>query len=206
MLVLGIAGPLGSGKSTVLRMLQDLGAATLRADDVSRELLRPGQRVLERARAAFGEEFFAEDGTLRRNRLAELIFADAQAREQLNQIMHPPMVARLRQRVEDCRQGASPPEVLAIEAAILYEMGLAPLTDKLVLVTAPAAVRTQRLQDRDGLSEEEARHRVKLHDEMGLDKIEADYTINTAGDLADTRRQVEELWAWLVTLPKAQGD
>ena len=206
MLVLGITGPLSSGKSTVLKMLEDFGAVTLRADDISRELLRPGQRVLEQVRAAFGEEFFAEDGTLRRKLLAHLIFTDSQARQQLNQIMHPPMVARLRQKVDDYRQEASPPEVLAIEAAILHEMGLGQITDKVVLVTAPEAVRTERLRQRDGLSEEEARLRVKLHDQMGLDKIEADYTINTAGDLADTRRQVKRLWTQLLPTSNAHGD
>ncbi len=205
-IVLGIAGPLASGKSTVLRMLQDLGAATLRADDVSRELLQPGQPALEQVRATFGEELFAEDGTLRRDKLAALIFAEPAARQQLNRIMHPPMVARLRQKVDDYRQGASGSPVIAIEAAILHEMGLDRITDKILLVTAPEAARIERLRERDGLSEPAARRRVKLHDEMGLGKIQADYTINTAGDLADTRRQVEELWAELTTRVEAQHD
>ncbi len=192
--VLGIAGPLASGKSTVLEMLRELGTATLRADDVSRELLQPGQPLLEEVRTAFGAELFAPDGTLQRKKLAALIFLDPQARERLNQIMHPPMTARLEQTLAECRQADNGPQVVAVEAAILHEMGLDRITDEILLVTAPPDVRIRRLQERDGLSEAEAGRRVKLHDEMGLAEIEADYVIDTGGDLVDTRCQVEQLW------------
>ena len=157
MTVLGITGPLASGKSTVLAILGELGAQTLRADDISRELLQPGNPVLEQVRQAFGDEFFAPDGTLRRPRLAARIFADPQARARLNQIMHPPMTARLRELVDSYRHQADPPPVVALEAAILHEMGLDRLTDRILLVTAPEEVRVRRLQARDGLSEDESR-------------------------------------------------
>ena len=203
--VVGIAGPLASGKSTVLGILRELGAATLRADDVSRELLQPGQPLLAEVRAAFGAELFAPDGTLQRKKLAALIFVDPQARQRLNQIMHPPMIARLQEMLADWRGADNGPEIVAIEAAILHEMGLDRITDKILLVTASPNVRIRRLQERDGLSEEEAQRRVELHDEMGLAEIEADYSIDTGGDLADTRRQVEQLWDTLVESVAAQS-
>lgn len=203
--VVGIAGPLASGKSTVLTMLRELGAAILRADDVSRELLQPGQPLLEEVRAAFGVELFAPGGTLQRKKLAALIFLDPQARERLNQIMHPPMTARLQQMLAEHRQADNGPQIVAIEAAILHEMGLDRMTDKILLVTASPDVRIRRLQERDGLSEEEAQRRVKLHDEMGLDEVRADYVIDTAGDSAHTRCQVEQLWEALVGPAAAQS-
>jgi len=204
MIVLGVAGPLGSGKSTVLEMLEDLGATILRADDISRELLQPGQPVFEQVRAVFGEEYIQSDGTLQRKKLAELIFADDQARQRLNRIMHPPMVARLREIVSGYRQAPTPPPVVAIEAAILHQMGLDQIVDKVLLVTASEPTRIRRLCERDGISRQQAQRRVELHDELGLDQVEADYIINTNGKLADTRRQVTELWAQLMELIQVQ--
>ncbi len=204
MIVLGIAGPLASGKSTVLGMLEELGAATLRADDVSRELLQPGQPVFEQVRAAFGDEYLTPNDKLERKRLAELIFADAQARQRLNRIMHPPMVERLRELATDYRQAANPPPVIAIEAAVLHQMGLDQIVDKVLLVTACQQTRIRRLCQRDGLSEQQAQRRVELHDELGLGQVEADYIIDTNGELAETRHQVTDLWAQLMALIQAQ--
>jgi len=203
-IVLGVAGPLASGKSTVLKMLEELGAATLRADDVSRELLQPGQPILERVRAAFGEEYFTPEGKLQRKKLAELIFANSEARQRLNQIMHPPMVARLREIADEYRRSDAPPPVVAIEAAILHQMGLDQIVDKVLLVTASQETRIRRLYQRDGISEEEAQKRVKLHDELGLGEVKADYVIATNGKLAETRQQVASLWAQLIELTTAQ--
>jgi len=204
MIVLGIAGPLGSGKSTVLEMLEELGAVTLRADDVSRELLQPGQPVFEQVRTAFGEEYFAVNGRLQRKKLAELIFADAQARQRLNRIMHPPMVARLREIADEYRRSDAPPPMVAIEAAILHQMGLDQIVDKVLLVTACQQTRIRRLCQRDGISEHQAQRRVELHDELGLGQVEADYIIDTNGELAETRQQVTNLWAQLTELTQTQ--
>jgi len=204
MIVLGIAGPLASGKSTVLEMLEELGAATLQADDVSRELLQPGQPVFEQVRAAFGEEYLTPEGDLQRKKLAELIFADPQARQRLNRIMHPPMVERLREMASDYRQAANPPPVVAIEAAVLHQMGLHQIVDKVLLVTASEPTRIRRLCQRNGISNPQAQRRVELHDELGLGEVQADYIITTHGQLAETRQQVEQLWAELMELTQAQ--
>jgi len=204
MIVLGVAGPLASGKSTVLEMLQKLGATTLRADDVSRELLQPGQPVFEQVRAAFGDEYLTPAGELERKKLAELIFADGQARQRLNRIMHPPMVARLREMASDYRRAANPPPVVAIEAAVLHQMGLDQIVARVVLVTASEPTRIRRLCQRDGISTPQAQRRVELHDELGLGQVEADYIISTDGQLAETRQRVADLWAQLMELTQGQ--
>ena len=203
MIVLGVAGPLASGKSTVLAMLEELGAATLRADDVSRELLQPGQPVFEQVRTAFGDEYLTPEGELQRKKIAALIFADPQARKRLNRIMHPPMVQRLRELASDYRQAANPPPVVAIEAAILHQMGLDQIVDRVLLVTTCQQTRIERLCQRDGISNQQAQQRVELHDELGLGQVEADYIIDTNGKLSETRQQVTNLWAQLMTLTQA---
>ncbi len=204
MIVLGVAGPLASGKSTVLAMLEELGAATLRADDVSRELLQPGQPVFEQVRAAFGDEYLTPEGELQRKKIAALIFADSQVRQRLNRIMHPPMVQRLRELANDYRQAANPPPVVAIEAAILHQMGLDQIVDRVLLITTCQQTRIERLCQRDGISNQQAQQRVELHDELGLGEVEADYVIDTNGKLAETRQQVGQLWAELVGLTQTQ--
>lgn len=204
MIVLGVAGPLASGKSTVLEMLQKLGAVTLRADDISRELLEPDQPVFEQVRAAFGDEYLTPAGELERKKLAALIFADAEARQRLNRIMHPPMVARLRQIVDGYRRANADPPVIAIEAAVLHQMGLDRIVDKVLLVTTCQQTRIRRLCQRDGIGEHQAQRRVELHDELGLGQVEADYIIDTNGKLAETRQQVANLWAELMELTQAQ--
>ena len=204
MTVLGVAGPLASGKSTVLELLEELGAATLRADDISRELLQPGQPLFEQVHAAFGEEYLTPAGELQRKKLAELIFADNQARQRLNRIMHPPMVARLREILDEYRRANTPPPIVAIEAAVLHQMGLDQIVEKVLLVTAGQQTRIRRLCQRDGISNPQAQRRVELHDELGLGQVEADYIIDTNGELAETRQQVANLWTQLMELTQAQ--
>ncbi len=198
MVVLGVVGPIAAGKSVVLAALEELGAATIRADDVSREILQPGRPELDAVREAFGDRFISGDGSLRRQALADLIFADADARQLLNKLVHPPMVAGIARRVEEYRNCPHPPPLVAVEAAVLLQVGMGELVDKLLLVDAPTEVRIQRLIQRDGLPRAEARRRVELHDELGLGQVRADYVIEAVGSLDNTRDQVARLWPQLV--------
>jgi len=192
----GLIGPIASGKSVVLESLARCGAATIRADEVSRELLRPGSEHLEAVIEAFGGEFLAADGSLLRGKLGELIFRDAGAREKLNRLVHPAMVADMRKRIEQCAQeGAS---VVVVEAANLVEMGGRGLVDRLVMVTAPREERVRRLMARDGLSRPEAEQRVRVHEQMGIEEPVADYVIETSGSETDTEKRAERLWRELV--------
>ena len=104
----------------------------------------------------------------------------------------------------DYRRAANPPPVVAIEAAVLHQMGLDQIVARVVLVTASEPTRIRRLCQRDGMSERQAQRRVELHDELGLGEVEADYVIDTSGELAATRQQVANLWAQLMELPQGQ--
>jgi len=194
MVVVGVVGPIAAGKSVVLAALADLGAAVIQADDISREILLPGRPELEAVRQAFGDEFINPDGSLRRPALAELIFADPTARQRLNDLVHPSMARRITECIQQYRNSPHPPPLVAVEAAVLLEMGLQQLVNKLILVDAPAEVRVQRLMQRDGLAPDEARRRVAVHDQLGLDQVEADYVIQAVGSVETTRQQTAELW------------
>lgn len=194
MLVIGLIGPIAAGKSVVLEEFRRLGAATIEADHISRELLRPGSALLDKVIAEFGERFRDEAGGLKREDLAELVFADAEARRRLERLVHPAMVRRMAEEIARLREGAAPPAVV-LEAANLVQMGALALIDLTVLVTAPREVRLRRLMERDGLSSERAEKRLRLHEELGIEATETDYRIDTRGSEAETRRRTKQVWS-----------
>ena len=192
MIVIGIVGGIGTGKTEVLHLLQQHGARVVAADELSREVLAPGQPALQQVRQAFGDDFFDAQGQLRRRELGELIFRDEAARRRLDDIVHPLMTAALLRRLEAWR--AEGVEVAVVESAVLAEMGARPLVDRLVLVTAPEQAQLQRLRERDGLSEAEARRRVEAHQRLGLTACPADAMIENDGSLEKLTRRVEQIW------------
>ena len=132
-----------------------------------------------------------------------MIFRDNQAREKLEAIVHPEMVEWIRRRLAELRQASRPPEIVVLEAAILTHMGLRPLVDAVVRMGATPEVCLARLQERDGISRDEARTRLAVHEAMGLFGEAADYVLDTSGTLEQTRAEVKRVWGELVA--KAEG-
>lgn len=196
MKVIGIVGGTGAGKTEVLRLLAAHGAATVAADELNRELLAPGQPTLAAVRREFGDEYFTPDGELRRRALGDLIFRDPAARRRLEQLVHPAMLAALQERLATWRRAGV--AVAVVEAAVLEQMGAIELVDRVLLVTAPAAVRAERLARRDNLTAEQAAVRLAAQESMGLTTPRADYTLENAGDRQALALQVEQFWATLV--------
>jgi len=178
-------------------MFRELGAAAVVADQVSRDLMQPGEPLLARVIEAFGPGFRRPDGNLDRKALAKLVFADDDARCRLEALTHPAMIEEMRLRVEQAQAEGYP--LIVVEAAVLYTMGADKLVDYVVLVTAGREERLRRLMQRDGLCRTEAEARLQLHERIGLDHPPADYVIDTTAGLEDTRRQVECLWRQFVS-------
>ena len=196
MLVVGIVGGIGAGKTEVLRLLAAHGAAAVAADELNREALAPGQPTLAAIREAFGDGYFDEQGGLRRQKLGDLIFGDAAARDRLEGLVHPVMRRLLGERLAQWRQAGV--AVAAVEAAVLERMGALDLVDRVLLVTAPAEQRGRRLAQRDGLSAAQAAARLRSQEQLGLDRPRADYVIVNDGELSDLARKVELFWTTLV--------
>jgi dephospho-CoA kinase len=196
MVVIGVVGPIGAGKTAVLRFLEQLGARTVAADELSREVLAPGQPALQLIREAFGDQYFDAEGHLIRKALGNRIFSDEAARRRLDDLVHPLMTRLLAERLAQWREAGV--AVAVVESAVLEEMGALGLVDRLLLVTAPESVRLQRLQERDHLSEEEAARRVSAHERLELEAAQADFRLDNGGSLESLRRQVEQLWPRLV--------
>ncbi|MDQ6885166.1 MAG: dephospho-CoA kinase [Candidatus Dormibacteraeota bacterium] len=190
MRVLGLTGGIGSGKSTVARMFTDLGAEVIDADQLAREVVEPGEPALEQIRAAFGNDVLRDDGRLDRARLAEIVFSDPVARERLNAITHPRILARMQAEVRS-RHGRS--GLLLLDIPLLFENGRQAMVEKVILVWVDAATQLRRLCERDHLGEPEARRRIAAQMPLDQKRSMADEVIDNSGTLAETRVQVEAM-------------
>lgn len=145
-LIVGLTGGVASGKSTVERAFQELGVPVIDADQVAREVVKPGQPALERIAARFGADILLPDGSLDRRALRALVFADEDARRALEGITHPAIRERLRQ----WREALTAPYGV-LSAAILVEAGLNSLCDRVLVVDASRDTQLRRLMARDGV-------------------------------------------------------
>lgn len=186
--VVGLTGGIASGKSTVARMLVELGAALIDADQLARDIVRPATPGLARLVEAFGNEILREDGTLDRKKLGEIVFADGDAREKLNAITHPLIAQAGAERIAALQDSDAP--YIVYEAALLVENGAHELFSGLIVVACTPETQLARIIARDDLTEEEAKARIVS--QLPLEKkVEvADYVIENDGDLETTRAQV----------------
>jgi dephospho-CoA kinase len=191
MVVIGLTGGIGTGKSAVARMLAELGAAVVDSDALAREVVAPGQPALAEIAAAFGPGVLAPDGSLDRRALGRIVFSDPAARRRLEAITHPRIREESARRVEAAR--AAGYGVCVCDVPLLYEVGYDALGlyDEIWVVTAPEEVQLARVRARDGLDEAAARARLAAQWPLALKVRRADRVIDNGGSLAETRRQVE---------------
>jgi len=199
MLKVGLTGSIAVGKSFVLGVLRELGARAIDADQIARECVEPGGPGLAAVVNEFGEGVLNADGSLDRAKLGAIIFGDEAKRERLNSILHPFIIAR---QDEIMRQWESetPNAIAVIDAALMIESGGFKRFDKLVVVHCQPEIQIQRLMKRNSLSRKEAELRVKSQMPQEEKMTYADYLIDTSGEFADTRKQVEALWQTLQTV------
>jgi dephospho-CoA kinase len=198
MVVLGVTGGIASGKSTVGRLLQARGAFIIDADQVARELLAPGQELTEKVIGAFGEAVKRPGGGLDRAAVARIIFADREARERLNRITHPPVIAEIEKRIKRVLRSPARPPVVAVIAPLLFEAGVEGLVDKVLVVTAEETEQIRRLRERDGLSEAEARQRIAAQMSTEEKRLRGDWAVDTTRGEVVTETAVDAVWRELV--------
>lgn len=188
--LIGLTGPIGTGKSTVGRILEELGATVVDADDVTRDVMRPGQPAFSAIFDAFGRrEILAEDGSIDRRRLAERVFGDPVALRRLEQIVHPHVIGR----ILDIRAGLFDDSTLVVEAIKLLESPVARICNEVWVTAAPLEVTLPRLRDR-GMSEGEARLRFGAQMAEAQMRRRATEVVENTGDLEELRRQVSSAW------------
>jgi dephospho-CoA kinase len=195
--VIGLTGGIASGKSAVAALFKAKGAIVFDADDVARELVAPGQPALDEIRRRFGQSVILSDGGLDRPALGSLIFSEAQAREDLNAILHPKIFAELRRRIAELDPGT----VGVVEAALLVES--APWQtgeldlDALVVVASEESQQLLRATRQRGMTETEALRRVQSQAASAELAAAADFVVDNTGTLQDLERSFEKVWQQL---------
>ena len=201
MLLVGLTGNIGSGKSTVAQMFSERGATVIDADVLARRAVEVGTPAYGKIVARWGAEVIAPDGHLDRAALRHIVFADHAQLEELNQIVHPE-VERLRVRlIEQAR--AREDQIVICDIPLLFERHMTGKFDRIMLVDASRAVRLERLVKDRELLETEAMDMIAAQMPAELKRARADYIIENDGTFAQLERRVQEVWSALMR--EAQG-
>ncbi len=188
--VIGLTGNIGVGKSTVMALLAELGAAGIDADKVAHQVMEPGQPAYDQIVARFGSQIAPDRGPIDRFRLGQVVFTDPAALAELEAIVHPAVFEVIQRRVAE----ADAP-VVVIEAIKLLEAGLSRrLCDQIWVVTALRAQQIERLMASRGLSEAEATLRIDAQPPQADKIAQADVVIDNSGSLEAVREQVAQAW------------
>jgi dephospho-CoA kinase len=193
MLVVGVTGGIGAGKSTVSGMFARLGAQVLDADAIAREVVGDDVHVLQELQQAFGQDILGPDGSLDRRELGRRAFRETASRRRLDDILHPPILARTRQLLDQARRSGRH-DIIVLDAALLVECRTLGMVDRLVVVEAPLEIRQQRVKKDRGLSAEEfeARAAAQL---PGEEKSRlADYVISNDSTIEELSKRVRQVW------------
>jgi len=197
MKVIGLTGGIGSGKSTVSRLLAELGAVLVDADKLGHEAFEPHTEVWREVVAAFGRQILTPAGDIDRAKLGELVFGNSESLARLNRIMHPRIYDMVKARIEEYRrQGV---DVVVLEAPLLLEAKWVPSVDEVWVVIASEATVLERLQGRAGLSEPESLARIRSQISNEERVKHASVIINNDSSLTDLKVRVNELWQRLDT-------
>ncbi|MGA9047544.1 MAG: dephospho-CoA kinase [Dehalococcoidia bacterium] len=199
MIIAGVTGTIGTGKSTVSRMFADLGAFVIDADQLAHEVVQPGKAAWQGIVDYFGRDILNNDQTLNRQKLADIVFSTPDKLHKLDSIVHPEVLKETQRLIEERK--VSDPDGLVIEdIPLLLEVGpeVAHLmVEKIIVVYASEETQIKRLIAR-GLSEEDVRSRIKSQVAVREKMKYADFTVNNDGSLEETRQQVKAIYDKLI--------
>ena len=199
MILVGLTGGIGAGKSTVSAMLAERGAVIVDADQIARDLQSPGSPVLDSMAERFGEHIIRDDGSLDRAAVAAIVFNDDAALKDLNGIVHPAMQSEIQRQIDEHR---STDRVVVLDFPLLGEnprKGLAAT----IVVDIPVDVAVRRLVDQRGMDEADARARINSQISRDERLATATHVVDNGGDRDSLTAQVDELWQQLLELPPA---
>jgi len=201
MLLVGLTGGIGSGKSTVSAMLAERGAVVIDADAITRSLQVPGQPVFDAMVERFGPGIVAADGSLDRQAVASVVFTDEAARKDLEAIVHPAVGMEMVRRLQE---HAGTDSVVVYDVPLLVESGKTGY-GAVVVVDVDPDIAVARLVAHRGFDEADARARIANQVDRAARLAVADRVVDNSGTMAELEAQVDEVWAWLVERQREAG-
>ena len=202
MILVGLTGGIGSGKSTVSSLLAARGAVIIDADAITRDVQRPGSPVIEKLVERFGATVLAPDGSLDRPAVAAIVFNDPDALKSLNEIVHPAVGAEMNRRMLEQR---STTNVVVLDIPLLTENPREGLQGRIV-VDVPVETQVRRLVAFRGFDEADARARIGRQASREQRLAGADFVVDNSGSPEDLEQQIDQLWNWLTSLPQLPAD
>jgi len=196
--IVGLTGGIASGKSSVAAILKKLGAAVINADELSREVVQPGQKGWREIVDAFGSDILQADQSLDRRKLRKIAFDDAQARKKLEAIIHPQVRALAEQRIQE--YAAAGFAIVVYEVPLLFEVNLHHWLRPVILVACESQTQLQRIAQRDRVADADAQKTIDAQMSLEEKRKLADYVIENNGSLEDLERRVRELWEKLTRI------
>ncbi|MDQ0337840.1 dephospho-CoA kinase [Caldalkalibacillus uzonensis] len=187
-MVIGLTGGIASGKSTVSRMLADLGAVLIDADKIARKVVEPGQPAWQQIKEVFGEEVLKADGRLDRAKLAKIIFHDPEQRRRLNGIVHPAIRKKMLEEKEAALNRGQ--DLIVMDIPLLFESELEHMVDKILVVYVPQEVQIQRLMERDQIDRDYALQKIGSQMPLETKKEKGHAYIDNSGSRDETRAQL----------------
>ncbi|MCJ7791968.1 MAG: dephospho-CoA kinase [Dehalococcoidia bacterium] len=195
MIIVGLTGSVGTGKSTVTNFFRELGAYIIDWDELAREVIRPHLKAWGKIVEYFGKDFLNEDLTINRQKLAEIVFSDKKKVAKLNQIVHPE-VFKEDERITNEIKSLDPDALIIKDIPLLFELTRPVFVDKVVVVSASEQTQLRRLEEK-GMSREDAQNRIRSQLPLEEKIKSADFVINNDGPLEETKKQVEEIYSLL---------
>lgn len=192
MFIIGLTGGIGTGKTQVAKLLEELGAAVVNADLLGHEIYKPQTEGWREVVTAFGERVVGPDGEIDRRALGSIVFSDEAALSRLNAITHPRIYALAAERLDALkRQGAG---AAVLEAALLIEAQWTGLVNEVWVITSPEADVIERLRERNGMDADTARARIRSQMPQSERAERADAVLENSGSLEDLDADVRKLW------------
>lgn len=195
MIIAGVTGGIGSGKSTLCRVWEDLGARVVYADDLAKKLMVRDEEVKSKLIKTFGDKTYNEDGSLNKAHLIQEAFENSRV-EELNQIVHPAVARAFKQICTDAEKDGE--KMIVKEAALLLNEGRPPGLDIVVLVTSPIDMQVNRVRMRDGVKKEEVQARIQKQPDFERLKNRVDYTVINDGSLDEFKVKARELYKEII--------
>ncbi|MFQ6116253.1 MAG: dephospho-CoA kinase, partial [bacterium] len=196
MLLFGVTGGIGCGKTAVCKILKEKGVPILEADPLAKELTNRLPEIRQALILEFGKDVYGQDGKLNKDFLSQIVFSNPEAREKVNQIIHPHVLNWINEEAKRLHTDENQ-KLVGVEAALIYESKMDRMLDAVVVVSAPLEKRIKWLQKRNNVSGEEILKRIDSQMPLAEKVKRADYVIENDGSLSDLEKKVDLLYKWL---------